>query len=273
MKMSADGRAKLIQREGFRLTAYRDSVGVWTIGVGHTAAAGKPIPAPGMQITKQEVDAILSRDLVQYEDAVTGSVRVALTQGQFDALVSLCFNIGTGGFRKSTIVRRLNEGNYRAAADAFLLWNKPPEIMGRRRAERAQFLAATGKAASGAPVRYIPKSELHDQEKVSADYLRASGSRTITAADQIKKTAATIGVGDALATASQVKDYATQANDIAQGLKDGAPPRELVESYWPVFLGVGAAALIALLVFLVWIYAQRIQTARVDDAVFSDGEG
>jgi lysozyme len=272
MKMSADGRAKLIAREGFRLTAYKDSVGVLTIGVGHTAAAGKPYPAPGMQITKAEVDRILAQDLVQFEDAVSGAVRVPLAQGQFDALVSLAFNIGTGGFRKSTVVRRLNEGNYRAAADAFLLWNKPAEIMGRRRSERAQFLAATDKAGAGAPVRYIPASHLHGEEAVSADYLRASGSRTITAADRVKQAAAGIGVGDALAAASQAKDYATQAHDVAQGFHAGAPPRELVESYWPFLLAVLATLAVAALVFLAWAAAQKIQAARVDDAVYPDGE-
>lgn len=150
MKMSADGRAQLIRREGFRTKAYKDSVGVWTIGVGHTSAAGEPRVTPGLVITRQEVDEILSRDLRQYEDAVSAAVRVPLTQGQFDALVSFCFNIGTGGFRKSTVVRRLNGGDYKGAAAAFMMWNKPPEIKGRRDSERKQFLAATG-APKSAP--------------------------------------------------------------------------------------------------------------------------
>jgi lysozyme len=150
MRMSADGRAQLIRREGFRTKAYKDSVGVWTIGVGHTSAAGEPRVTPGLVITRQEVDEILSRDLRQYEDAVSAAVRVPLTQGQFDALVSFCFNIGTGGFRKSTVVRRLNGGDYKGAAAAFMMWNKPPEIKGRRDSERKQFLAATG-APKSAP--------------------------------------------------------------------------------------------------------------------------
>jgi hypothetical protein len=132
-------------------------------------------------------------------------VRVPLTQGQFDALVSLCFNIGGSGFRKSTVVRRLNEGNYRGAADAFLMWNKPPEIMGRRRSEYKQFLAATSKSAAGAPVRFVAAEEMEEGESVSLDYLRAAGSRTVTAADKIKTGAVSIGVGDALDVASRAK--------------------------------------------------------------------
>jgi len=64
-----------------------------------------------------------------------------LRQGQFDALHSLCFNIGEDKFKQSTVVRKLNEGDYQAAADAILLWNHPPEIQKRRKRERALFLA------------------------------------------------------------------------------------------------------------------------------------
>lgn len=143
LKMSADGRAKLMQREGVRTKAYKDSVGVWTIGIGHTAAAGPPRPRAGMVISRAEVDELLSRDLVQYEKAVNDAVRVPLSQGQFDALISFCFNIGIGGLRRSTVVKRLNAGNYRGAADALMFWVKPPEIRSRRESERQQFLKAT----------------------------------------------------------------------------------------------------------------------------------
>jgi len=271
MKMSANGRALLIQREGFKLKAYQDSVGVWTIGVGHTSMAGPPHVSPGLAISKAEVDAILSRDLVKYENIVTRAIHVPLTQGQFDALVSICFNVESALSSRSSIVRALNSGNYRAAGDAFLLYNHPSEIIGRRKGERKQFLSATNGSA-GKPVRYMPASDLHEDEKVTPDYLRAAGSRTIKAADSIKKTAATIGVGDMLATASQIKDYANQANDIATGFQHGAPARELLDNYWPIFLGVGATMIVALLAFLIWTYARQIVKARVDDAVFTPGE-
>jgi len=137
--MSDQGRHLLEGREGVRLKAYRDVVGVWTIGIGHTAAAGEPAPKAGMTITAEQADAIFERDLVQYEEAVSSAVKVAISQTQFDALVSLTFNIGIGAFKKSTVLRKLNAGDYAGAAQAFLLWRKPPQIIGRRTSEMKQF--------------------------------------------------------------------------------------------------------------------------------------
>ena len=149
MTTSAAGRAKITEREGNKLVAYLDSVGVWTIGVGHTAAAGEPVPKKGMKITAALSDAILGRDLATFETAVNRAVKVALTQNQFDALVSLAFNIGGGAFAKSTLVKHLNRGDIDSAADAFRLWNKGTVagkrvviagLTKRREQERAQFL-------------------------------------------------------------------------------------------------------------------------------------
>lgn len=267
MRMSAAGRALLIQREGFRTKAYRDTKGIWTIGVGHTSAAGAPIVTPGLSISKAQVDAILARDLDQFEDCVEAQVRVPLNQGQFDALVSLCFNIGMGAFSKSSVVRLLNAGNYRAGAEAILLWNKPPEIMGRRRGEYRQFVTATSKEAPGAPVKFLAAADLHDGEGVSLDYLRAAGSRTVAAADRIKTGALTIGVGDALDMASQAKGYADQARELAQGWESGASFSELAQTYAPLLIGVGVGLAIAAIAFLAWRAAHRVQIARLDDAV------
>lgn len=144
MRMSAAGRKKLMDREGVRLAAYKDSVGVWTIGVGHTAKAGPPVPKAGLRITLSECEAIFSRDLKAYESAVNGAVHVPLSQGEFDALVSLCFNIGPGAFLTSSVVKKLNMGDRAGAARAILLWNKPPEIQGRRKTEYQQFASAAG---------------------------------------------------------------------------------------------------------------------------------
>lgn len=150
MRTSSAGRAAIKQREGVVLTAYLDSVGVWTIGVGHTTAAGAPKVSPGMKISASEADEILSRDLAVFEKAVSGAVRVPLNQNEFDALVSLAFNIGAGAFAKSTLVRKLNAGDRKGAADQFLVWNKGTvkgkkvEIKGlttRRVAERKKFLS------------------------------------------------------------------------------------------------------------------------------------
>lgn len=143
MKMSEQGRKLLTQREGVRLKAYRDSVGVWTIGVGHTAAAGPPTPAPGMVITEEECDRIFIRDLVLYEQAIEKALRVPVEQHEFDALVSICFNVGPR-FADSTCIKRLNAKDRKGAAEAIMMWSKPPEIIGRRRTEQKQFLTPYG---------------------------------------------------------------------------------------------------------------------------------
>jgi lysozyme len=144
---SPDGRKAIAQREGNKLTAYKDSIGIWTIGVGHTAAAGNPAPRAGMTITAAESDEILSRDLRLFEKAVRDAVTVPLAQHEFDALVSLAFNIGAGAFAKSTLVKKLNAGDRAGAANAFLSWNKAggkvlKGLATRRAAERLQFLGA-----------------------------------------------------------------------------------------------------------------------------------
>lgn len=145
MKMSKAGRKTLTTREGVRLKAYKDSVGVWTIGIGHTSAAGDPKVTPTLRITAEECDEIFTRDLVKYEKAVNDAVKILVTQTEFDAMVSLCFNIGPGGFAKSSVVRRLNAGDRKGAAKAFLMWNKPKEIVGRRTGEMLQFVAGAPK--------------------------------------------------------------------------------------------------------------------------------
>lgn len=154
MQTSAYGRAQITQREGKRLRAYHDSVGIMTIGVGHTSAAGPPMVTEGMAITDAECDEILSRDLAKFEKTVNECVKVPLAQNEFDALVSFCFNIGQPGFARSHVVSYLNDGDRKAAADSFMMWNKPPEIIGRRKTEMVQFL--TPYKTAPAPVAPTP---------------------------------------------------------------------------------------------------------------------
>ncbi len=124
MKINKAGLDLIKSFEGLRLETYKCSADVDTIGYGHTSAAGEPKVVPGMKITANEAEAILARDLVKYETAVTKALSVVPTSNQFAAMVSLCYNIGPGNFASSSVVRRLNEGNPKAAAEAFLRWNK-----------------------------------------------------------------------------------------------------------------------------------------------------
>lgn len=141
LHLSPIGAAALIAREGRRLKAYRDSVGVWTIGVGHTSVAGAPKVTPGLTITSAECDATFARDVEKYAATVRAGLKVEVTQNQFDALVSICYNIGQGGFSKSSFLKRINAGAGPAAIkEAILMWGKPPEIISRREGEADQYL-------------------------------------------------------------------------------------------------------------------------------------
>jgi len=110
--------------EGWRSKAYQDSVGVWTIGYGHTSMAGTPKVHAGMKITKQEGEEMLQRDLQKYAKAVDEAVNVPLTPNQFGALVSFCYNVGPGNFRKSSVLRYVNAGNFKGVPARLKLWNK-----------------------------------------------------------------------------------------------------------------------------------------------------
>ena len=146
MQTSDKGIALIKQFEGCRLTAYQDSVGVWTIGYGWTQPVdGKPIRA-GMTIKQETAERLLKTGLVSYESDVSRLVKVSLTQGQFDALVSLTYNLGCRSVSTSTLLRKLNAGDYAGAADEFLRWNKAGGkvlngLTRRREAERALFLS------------------------------------------------------------------------------------------------------------------------------------
>lgn len=142
MVTSAAGRAALTRREGVRLEAYRDSVGVWTIGIGHTSAAGPPRVWPWTAITVAQANSIFADDLQKYEKTVNDSIKRPISQNAFDACVSLCYNIGQNGFAGSSVVKMINAGDMKTAADDFLLWDRPAVLLARRQAERAQFLAA-----------------------------------------------------------------------------------------------------------------------------------
>lgn len=137
MKTSSTGRAFVRDAEGEKLSTYRCSAGVPTIGVGHTG----PDVKMGMTITKEQSDALLVADLARFEKAVAASVKVPLTQNQFDALVSLAFNIGSGAFAKSALVRLLNGGHYDQVGAQLARWNKvdgqPNKGLTARRAREA----------------------------------------------------------------------------------------------------------------------------------------
>ncbi|HEY4011653.1 MAG TPA: lysozyme [Acidobacteriaceae bacterium] len=117
---SGKGLALTEQWEGYRLIAYQDQVGVWTIGYGHTGAD----VTPGLTITQQQAEALLARDILVAARCVNTTVKLPLTQCEFDALVDLVFNLGMGAFVRSTLLAELNGGNIAAAAAQFACWDR-----------------------------------------------------------------------------------------------------------------------------------------------------
>lgn len=143
MKISQAGLDLIKRFEGCKLEAYRDAVGIWTIGYGHTG----PNVHDGLKITQAQADAILAQDVGRFASGVAANVNVALTQSEFDALVSFAFNVGLGAFRSSTLLKLLNDNADRTVvASQFLRWNKAGSkvldgLTKRRNAEKVLFLS------------------------------------------------------------------------------------------------------------------------------------
>ncbi len=125
--------------EGLRLKAYRCPGGVWTIGYGNTDGVTE-----GMEISLEEAEARLQRDLRRFENAIVKAVIPELTDNQFSALVSLVYNIGVEAFRRSTLLKKFNSGDIQGAAEEFGKWdrvkgNVVPGLAKRRERERGMF--------------------------------------------------------------------------------------------------------------------------------------
>lgn len=158
--MSKRGLAELAGHEGICLEWYYDSVGVPTIGVGYTKGDGKDpremSPLKGIE----EALSLFKVTLKKYEAAINKALRVEVSQTQFDALVSICYNIGVGGASKSTFMKWINEKRSNIAiGDAILMWRKPAEILGRRKKEVLLFIK--GAYSNNGLVNVFPVNSNH----------------------------------------------------------------------------------------------------------------
>ncbi len=168
MQMTREGLALIKRFEGYRGKAYRDPVGVWTIGYGHTSMAGPPSVSEGLEVSRVEADAILRRDVGQFARDVAACLRVALSPAQFSALVSFAYNVGIGNFRGSSVLKAVNGGDFAAVPRRLQLWTKAggrvlPGLIKRRAAEAELFLgpAADEAVAPGAAVEAIEGKPAH----------------------------------------------------------------------------------------------------------------
>ena len=143
MTYSSDGLHLTESFEGFSLVAYADIKGIPTIGYGHTSGVNL-----GDTCTQEQADAWLQEDIAWAASVVNKEVTVQLTQPEFDALTDLCFNIGSGHFSTSTVLRDLNEGNFEQAAQAIEMWDIAGGVvcaglLRRRIAEESEFNSTT----------------------------------------------------------------------------------------------------------------------------------
>jgi lysozyme len=141
MNLSDEGKQFIKSKEKLRLEAYRDAVGVWTIGWGHIVAVKE-----GDVCTIDQAEAWFAEDVAPREACVNSLVTVPLTQAQFDALCSFAFNLGCTALRNSTLLRLLNAGDMTGAAEQFGRWNHAGgEVLAglteRRDQEREMFLS------------------------------------------------------------------------------------------------------------------------------------
>jgi GH24 family phage-related lysozyme (muramidase) len=154
---STSGVKAIAGFEGTILHLYFDVVGIQTVCTGHVTLPGEDWST----VTREKCEATLGRDLARFEKAVNDAVRVHINQPMFDAMVSLAFNIGEEGFRRSSVVHHLNQGHYTEAAASFLLWRfarvkqkdgtfiKQPVLLGRREAEARLFRSGLSEVLLG----------------------------------------------------------------------------------------------------------------------------
>lgn len=140
MEISKKGLDLIKKFEGCRLSAYQDSIGVWTIGYGHIQGVRK-----GDVCTQDQADEWLANDVKTASSAVGRLVKVPLDQNEFDALVSFTFNLGQRNLQNSTLLSMLNSNDVEGAANQFIRWNKAggkvvDGLTKRRQAEKDLFL-------------------------------------------------------------------------------------------------------------------------------------
>ena len=135
MDISPQGLQLLMGREGKRNDVYLDSVGVPTVGYGHTG----PDVHMGDTWTDVQIEEAFAKDLERFEKALNAALTVPVAQNQYDALVSWLYNVGPDWAHKATLVKKINAGDLEGAARAFDDWHIPPEITSRRNGEREQF--------------------------------------------------------------------------------------------------------------------------------------
>jgi lysozyme len=201
--------------EGLKLQAYFCPAGVPTIGYGHTRTVTKADVTAGKRITPSEAEELLKQDLRTFEAAVWAATGGDLNQAQFDALVSLAFNIGVAGLKKSTVLKAHIRGDFESASRAFGLWNKSkgktlPGLTRRRAAEAALYL------------------EPEDAKALSEDMPQAIEEETPMTASRINQVSAVAGATAGVAAVAETVNTVSSLKAGVDSLGDWLLPVALL---------------------------------------------
>ena len=219
MQMSQEGIDALLKKfEGCKLKAYRCPAGVCTIGYGHTSAAGNPTVVDGLTIRQDQAEAILRSDLVKYETAVHNMVEQPLTQHQFDVLVDFAYNAGVGNLKSSTLLKKVNAGQFDAVPAELMKWTKGggkvlAGLVRRRQAESSWWLSHEMVPMTAAAAAEVADADDQEQ-RVSPDAVSIPSMATSSQGNAAIITAGLGGLGAAKQVAANAQDASDTANQI-----------------------------------------------------------
>jgi len=219
MQMSQEGIDALLKKfEGCKLKAYRCPAGICTIGYGHTSAAGNPTVVDGLTIRQDQAEAILRSDLVKYETAVHNMVEQSLTQHQFDVLVDFAYNAGVGNLKSSTLLKKVNAGQFDAVPAELMKWTKGggkvlAGLVRRRQAESAWWLSHEMVPMTAAAAAEVADADDQEQ-RVSPDAVSIPSMATSSQGNAAIITAGLGGLGMAKQVAANAQDASDTANQI-----------------------------------------------------------
>ena len=179
------GLEAIKRREGLRLNAYQDDAGVWTIGYGHTGDVWK-----GDVIDEGKAEDLLREDVKWAETTISASVQVPLKDHQFDALVSWAFNIGTGQTIDSTLVRRLNAGEFDAVPSELMRWVKVTSptsgkklfsqgLQNRRQSEVNQWMQANSNVQKSSSSKAVGRTKKSSSSEAVGQTKKSSSSEAV----------------------------------------------------------------------------------------------
>jgi lysozyme len=260
MQVSDAGRRFIESWEGFSASAYLCPAGIWTIGYGHTEGV-----RPGQRISRSEASAMLAKDLVCFGSEVSRLLGGSRTEQQeFDAMTSLAFNIGIGGFARSTVLRHHRRGDKQAAARAFALWNMAviggvkqavPGLTRRRAAETSMYLTpdqvtnriqpfmASGHLPEQVTPEEIPQAIAPPKENILAS-----------------KTAIGVGIGGVSTAASLADQLGNLSYATSSAGSIGLSVASIIKTFGPIVLGVIALGALG---YVGWRYWWKIKAGDV----------